>query len=148
MTDIHWATSSKGVRGGHKQKGAIGDPWGHNFFKLTLDILELQFKNKIKGYRCFWVILAIAFLISIKWAISKKVWKTLIYMLYKISYLHIKFSIIPKRILSIIYNFLNIDLISLLHSVWTILTCNLLTLHIKFTFKFKICCRSKKKTII
>ena len=37
MTDTKGATSSKGVRGG---------AWGHNFLKLTLDILKLQMKIK------------------------------------------------------------------------------------------------------
>ena len=47
MTDTQGATSSKGVRGGAmNSKGAIGGPCGHNFLKLTQDVLKLQMKSK------------------------------------------------------------------------------------------------------
>ena len=40
-------------RGAMNSKGAIGGQRGHNFLKLTLDILKLQMKSKKKGNRCF-----------------------------------------------------------------------------------------------
>ena len=79
MTDTQEATRGKGIRRGTiNSKEAIGGHLVMIFLKLTLEILELQMKKKTKGLVCFWVIFlkgAIAFLIFLKGAICKKLWK-------------------------------------------------------------------------